>query len=99
MSLGRTRHHDTTTGPHEVVVGTIGATTTRIGLTAHAEFDPGAYPTGVTIPDEVMVGPDRPRLARHLELHPAARAARTATGAALLSDLPQVLSVTVGELG
>jgi hypothetical protein len=40
---------------HEVVVGTIGATTTRIGLTAHAEFDPGAYPTGVTIPDEVMV--------------------------------------------
>ena len=42
---------------------------------------------------------DRPRLARHLELHPAARAARTATGAALLSDLPEVLSVTVGELG
>ena len=39
---------------HEVVVGTIGATTTRTGLTVHAELDPGAYPTGVTIPDEVM---------------------------------------------
>ena len=40
---------------HEVVVGTIGATTTRTGLTVHSELDPGAYPTGVTIPDEVMV--------------------------------------------
>jgi Rhodopirellula transposase DDE domain len=29
---------------HEVVVGTIGATTTRTGLTVHAELDPGAYP-------------------------------------------------------
>jgi hypothetical protein len=40
---------------HEVVVGTIGATTTRTGRTVHAELDPGAYPTGVTIPDQVMV--------------------------------------------
>ncbi|WP_405021744.1 ISAzo13 family transposase [Kitasatospora sp. NBC_00070] len=39
---------------HEVVVNTIGATTTRTGLTVHAELDPGAYPTGVTVPDEVM---------------------------------------------
>jgi len=39
---------------HEVVVATIGATTTRTGLTVHAELDPGSYPTGVTIPDEVM---------------------------------------------
>ncbi len=39
---------------HEVVVNTIGATTTRTGLTVHAEFDPGAYPTGVVVPDEVM---------------------------------------------
>jgi hypothetical protein len=37
------------------VVGTIGATTTRTGLTVHSELDPSAYPTGVTIPDEVMV--------------------------------------------
>src|SRR4029450_747022 len=40
---------------HEVVVGTSGATTTRTGLTVHSELDPGAYPTGVTIPDQVMV--------------------------------------------
>jgi hypothetical protein len=40
---------------HEVVVGTIGATTTRTGRTVHSELDPGAYPTGVTIPDQVMV--------------------------------------------
>jgi Rhodopirellula transposase DDE domain len=40
---------------HEVVVGTIGATTTRTGLTVHSELDLGAYPTGVTIPDQVMV--------------------------------------------
>jgi hypothetical protein len=39
---------------HEVVVGTIGATTTRTGLTVHSELDPGEDPTGVTIPDEVM---------------------------------------------
>jgi hypothetical protein len=40
---------------HEVVVGTIGATTTRTGLTVHAELDYSAYPTGVTVADEVMV--------------------------------------------
>jgi Rhodopirellula transposase DDE domain len=40
---------------HEVVVGTIGATTTRTGLTVHAELDDGAYPTGVTGADEVRV--------------------------------------------
>ncbi|MQS16083.1 ISAzo13 family transposase [Streptomyces kaniharaensis] len=39
---------------HEVVVGCIGATTTRTGLTVHAELDPGSYPTGVTVPDHVM---------------------------------------------
>ncbi len=38
----------------EVVVNTIGATTTRTGLTVHAEFDPGAYPTGIVVPDDVM---------------------------------------------
>jgi hypothetical protein len=40
---------------HEVVVNTIGSTATRTGLAVHAELDPGAYPTGVTIPDAVMV--------------------------------------------
>jgi hypothetical protein len=39
---------------HEVVVSTIGATTTRSGLSVHAELDPGAYPTGITVPDTVM---------------------------------------------
>jgi hypothetical protein len=39
---------------HEVVVNTIGATTTRTGLTVHAELDPGSYPTGITVSDEVM---------------------------------------------
>lgn len=39
---------------HEVVVNTIGAVTTSTGLTVHAEFDPGPYPTGVTVPDDVM---------------------------------------------
>lgn len=36
---------------HEVVVNTIGSTTTRTGLTVHAELDPGTYPTGITVPD------------------------------------------------
>jgi len=39
---------------HEVVVNTIGAVTTNTGLTVHAEFDPGRYPTGVTVSDDVM---------------------------------------------
>ena len=47
---------------HEVVVNTIGATRTRTGLAVHAELDPGAYPTGVTVPDDVM---DRLPLTTH----------------------------------
>ncbi|GAA1460859.1 hypothetical protein GCM10009603_24070 [Nocardiopsis exhalans] len=39
---------------NEVVVNTIGATTTRTGLRVHAAFDPGSYPTGVTVPDALM---------------------------------------------
>lgn len=39
---------------HEVVVSTIKATTTRSGLSVHAELDPAACPTGVTVPDTVM---------------------------------------------
>ncbi|GAB3729235.1 hypothetical protein GCM10027590_36820 [Nocardiopsis nanhaiensis] len=39
---------------HAVVVNTIGATTTRTGIRVHAELDPGSYPTGFTVPDEVM---------------------------------------------
>ncbi|MFF4648228.1 ISAzo13 family transposase [Streptomyces sp. NPDC001389] len=36
---------------YEVVVQSIAATTTRTGLTVHAELDPGRYPTGVKISD------------------------------------------------
>ena len=37
---------------HEVIVQTIAATTTRTGLTVHAELDTNIYPTGVKIPDD-----------------------------------------------
>jgi hypothetical protein len=39
---------------HEVVVETIAATTTRTGLSVHAELDPATYPTGTTVTDEQM---------------------------------------------
>ena len=40
---------------HEVIVNLIGATTTRTGLTVHAELDPATYPSGVKASDEEMV--------------------------------------------
>ena len=40
---------------HEVLVSTIGATTTAAGLSVHAELDPGAYPTGEQVHEKVMV--------------------------------------------
>lgn len=36
---------------HEVIVDLIGKTTTRTGLTVHAELDRGSYPTGVRVSD------------------------------------------------
>jgi hypothetical protein len=39
---------------HEVLVSTIGATTTATGLAVHAELDPGAYPTGEQVHDKVV---------------------------------------------
>lgn len=36
---------------HEVIVNSIAATTTRTGLTVHAELDRGSYPTGVKVSD------------------------------------------------
>jgi hypothetical protein len=39
---------------HEVIVNAIAATTTRTGLTVHAELDPGTYPKGTKIPDREM---------------------------------------------
>jgi hypothetical protein len=34
---------------HEVIVESIAATTTRTGLTVHAELDPGSYPAGIQV--------------------------------------------------
>ena len=39
---------------HEVLVETIAATTTRTGLSVHAELDPARYPTGQSISDTEM---------------------------------------------
>jgi transposase len=39
---------------HQVVVDLIGATTTRTGLTVHAELDPARYPKGVKVTDRQM---------------------------------------------
>ena len=36
------------------MVDLIGATTTRTGLTVHAELDEGSYPNGIKISDEDM---------------------------------------------
>lgn len=36
---------------HQVIVNSIAATTTGTGLTVHAEWDPGSYPTGIEITD------------------------------------------------
>ncbi|MFZ3470412.1 ISAzo13 family transposase [Streptomyces sp. 2.9] len=47
---------------HEGIVNSIAATTTRTGLTVHAELDTGTYPTGVTVGDRQM---DALPLTRH----------------------------------
>lgn len=39
---------------HEAIVQLIAATTTRTGLTVHAELDEGTYPKGIKIPDKQM---------------------------------------------
>jgi len=39
---------------HDVIVRSIAATTTRTGLTVHAELDTDTYPTGIKIPDAKM---------------------------------------------
>jgi hypothetical protein len=47
---------------HQVIVNTIGATTTRTGLRVHAELDTSRYPTGVKVSDAQL---DALPLARH----------------------------------
>ena len=50
---------------HEVIVNTIAATTTRTGLTVHAELDTRNYPNGIKITDQQMEGLERRALRRH----------------------------------
>ena len=49
---------------HEVVVDLIGATTTRTGLTVHAEANTSSYPRGIKITDQQMDAM-RPQLEPH----------------------------------
>lgn len=49
---------------HEVVVQLIGATTTRTGLTVHAEADTGTYPTGIKVSKQQLA-----ELTPHLKRH------------------------------
>jgi hypothetical protein len=44
----------------EVIVNLIGATTTRTGLSVHAELDEGTYPRGIKVTDSEMAA-IRPR--------------------------------------
>ena len=50
---------------HEVILNTIAATTTRTGLTVHAELDTAEYPTGVKISDQRMQDLEATQLHRH----------------------------------
>jgi len=55
---------------HDVMVQSIAATTTRTGLTVHAELDTSTYPTGVKIPDaEIKALHDTGALLHH-DWHP-----------------------------
>jgi hypothetical protein len=58
---------------HEVAVNLIAGTTTRTGLTVHAERDTSAYPRGIKVTDREMKDPPR-RITPHqfhgrMELH------------------------------
>ena len=50
---------------HEVIVNTIAATTTRTGLTVHAELDTHTYPNGIKITDQQMDDLEQRALRRH----------------------------------
>ena len=49
---------------HEVVVELIGATTTRTGLTVHAESDTNTYPRGIKVGNE-QVAAIKPQIKPH----------------------------------
>jgi Rhodopirellula transposase DDE domain len=50
---------------HDVIISTIGATTTATGLTVTAVLDEGRYPTGTQISDEQMTDLETRALTRH----------------------------------
>jgi hypothetical protein len=71
---------------HEVIVASIAATTTRTGLSVHAELDTGAYPTGIAVSDAQIAALSITRHRFHGDwnytLHPdAAATAATSTPA------------------
>jgi hypothetical protein len=53
---------------HEVIIETIAATTTKIGLTVRAVLDTSTYPTGIKISDKEMKEFEAAHLGRH-EFH------------------------------
>ena len=55
---------------HDVIVQSVAATTTRTGLTVHAELDTDTYPTRLKIPDaQIKALHDTGALHRH-DWHP-----------------------------
>jgi hypothetical protein len=75
---------------HEVVVESVAATTTRTGLTVHAELDTGAYPTGVKVSDTELNAVPVTGHAFHGEwnytIHPRPARPADPTGPALVFD-------------
>lgn len=66
----------------QVVVELIGATTTRTGLTVHAQLDENSYPNGIKVPDEVMATIRLDRHEFHGDWNYTIRPAKTRTTAA-----------------
>ncbi|MET8965255.1 ISAzo13 family transposase [Streptomyces sp. NPDC004074] len=77
---------------HDVIVNSIAATTTRTGLTVHAELDPGTYDTGIKVTDSDI---DALPLHRHrfhgdwnYTLHPQPRDTTSAATTSRPADAP-----------
>jgi hypothetical protein len=54
---------------HEITVSLIANTRTRAGLKVAAQLDPGTYPKGIKVSDEVMRDLEKHRIRRH-DWHP-----------------------------
>ncbi|WP_405466721.1 ISAzo13 family transposase [Streptomyces jietaisiensis] len=84
---------------HEVMLQTIAATTSRTGLTVHAELDHGEYPTGIRISDDEIAAAPITRHRFHGDwnytLHPQRPVDAATTGGTpdnALPDRPTCLS-------